>query len=68
MQVARSGDDLVKRPGGTTEGGKGKLHELLLRKCLKISDRDPKGFAGKPKNISGRLAAQLVNALRQKNL
>jgi hypothetical protein len=35
---------------------------------LKISDQDPKGFAGKQKSISGRLAAQLVNPLRQKNL
>jgi hypothetical protein len=35
---------------------------------LKISDRDPNSFAGKQKSISGKLAAQLVNPLRQKNL
>jgi hypothetical protein len=35
---------------------------------LKISDRDPNGFAGKQQSISGRLAAPLVNPLRQKNL
>jgi hypothetical protein len=35
---------------------------------LKISDRDPNGFAGKQQSISGRLSAPMVNPLRQKNL
>jgi hypothetical protein len=39
-----------------------------LESVLKISDRDPKGFAGKQQSIARRLAAQLVNPLRQKNL
>jgi hypothetical protein len=39
-----------------------------LESVLKISDRDPNGFAGKQKSISRRLSAQLVNPLRQKNL
>jgi hypothetical protein len=40
----------------------------VLESVLKISDRDPNGFAGKPQSMSGRLAAPLVNPLRQKNL
>jgi hypothetical protein len=35
---------------------------------LKISDRDPNGFACKQKSISGSLSPQIVNPLRQKNL
>jgi hypothetical protein len=40
-------------------------HSFFPKKVfLKISDRDPNGFAGKQQSISGRLAAQLVNPLR----
>jgi hypothetical protein len=44
------------------------LSRALLESVLKISDRDPNGFAGKQQSISGRLAAQRVNPLRQQNL
>jgi hypothetical protein len=39
-----------------------------LESVLKISDRDPNGFAGQQQSMSRRLSAQLVNPLRQKNL
>jgi hypothetical protein len=39
-----------------------------LESVLKISDRDPNGFAGKHQRIARRLSAQRVNPLRQKNL